>query len=107
MALKKHLGWWIGVLAKIAAIATMAVMFRVGMPFLCPNPPIALQISQNRFQNMGKTSISSIIGTYKSAVSKHANRLRFENGWQSLFHDHIIRNVAEYYRITNYILKKP
>jgi putative transposase len=29
-------------------------------------------IGQQRFQNIGKNSISSIIGSYKSAVSKHA-----------------------------------
>jgi hypothetical protein len=35
----------------------------------------------NRFQNIGKNTISSIIGSYKSAVTKHANRLGIENGW--------------------------
>ena len=32
-------------------------------------------IGQNRFQNQGKKSVSSIIGGYKSAVTKQANRL--------------------------------
>jgi len=31
-------------------------------------------IGQQRFQNMGKNSVSSIIGSYKSAVTKHAHR---------------------------------
>ncbi|MGV8814570.1 MAG: transposase [Gelidibacter sp.] len=60
-------------------------------------------IAQNRFQNQGKNTISSIVGSYKSAVTKHANRLGFEFGWQTRFHDHIIRNDAEYQRINNYI----
>ena len=30
-----------------------------------------------------------------------------ENGWQSRFHDHIIRNDAEYQRITDYIINNP
>ena len=61
-------------------------------------------IGRNRFQNIGKNTISSIIGGYKSAVTKHANRLGFENGWQARFHDHIIRDDAEYQRISDYII---
>jgi len=63
-----------------------------------PIPPIQNHqqtqppIGADRFQNQGKNTVSSIIGGYKSAVTKHANRFEFEFGWQSLFHDHIIRN---------------
>jgi putative transposase len=64
-------------------------------------------IGQNRFQKIGKNTVSSIIGGYKSAVTKHANKLGLENGWQNLFHDHIIRNDAEYQRISNYIIANP
>tara|TARA_R110000751_G_scaffold12330_3_gene42353 strand:+ start:23015 stop:23545 length:531 start_codon:yes stop_codon:yes gene_type:complete len=62
---------------------------------------------KTRFQNIGKNTISSIVGSYKSAVTRHANRLEIENGWQAGFHDHIIRNHAEYNRIENYIIKNP
>jgi putative transposase len=64
-------------------------------------------IGQQRFQNIGKNSISSIIGSYKSAVSKHAHRLGFNFQWQSRFHDRIIRNDTEYHRIVNYIKTNP
>ena len=64
-------------------------------------------IGQNRFQNIGKNTVSSIVGSYKSAVTKHANRLGLKNGWQTRFHDHIIRNDAEYQRISNYIINNP
>ena len=64
-------------------------------------------IGQQRFQNIGKNSISSIIGSYKSAVTKHAHRLGFEFGWQTRFHDHIIRDDASFETITNYILNNP
>lgn len=60
-------------------------------------------IGKNRFQNQGKNTVSSIIGSYKSAVTKHAHRLGFEFAWQSRFHDRIIRDEPEYYRIANYI----
>lgn len=52
-------------------------------------------------------SISRVIGSYKSAVSKHAHRLGYEFEWQSRFHDHIIRNKNEYFRISNYIENNP
>lgn len=60
--------------------------------------------SQSRFQNQGANTISSIIGSYKSAVTKHTNRLGLENGWQPRFHDHLIRNDEEYQRISDYIV---
>ncbi len=84
-----------------------AVQTGHALPSPSPSPSPSLSIGQNRFQNIGKTSISSIIGSYKSAVTKHANRLGLENGWQRLFHDHIIRNDAEYQRISNYIFNNP
>ncbi|QOW09198.1 transposase [Kaistella flava (ex Peng et al. 2021)] len=52
---------------------------------------------------MGKNTVSSIIGSYKSAVTKNANRLGLEFAWQERFHDHIIRNDGEYQRINDYI----
>jgi REP element-mobilizing transposase RayT len=52
-------------------------------------------------------SISTIVRSYKSAVSKHAHRLGFDFQWQSRFHDHIIRNDAEYQRIVDYINTNP
>ena len=62
---------------------------------------------QTRFQNIGKNSISSIVGSYKSAVTKHANRLGLESGWQIKFYDNVIRNEALFVRIQNYIINNP
>lgn len=64
-------------------------------------------IGRNRFQNIGKNTVSSIIASYKSAVTKHANRLGLGNGWQPRFHDHVIRNDGEYQRISDYIINNP
>lgn len=64
-------------------------------------------IGENRFQNPGKNSISSIIGGYKSAVTKHANRLNFDFGWQTRFYDHIIRDQKAFDTISNYIINNP
>lgn len=64
-------------------------------------------IGQNRYQHQGKNTLSSIVGAYKSAVSKHAHRLGYDFEWQSRFHDHIIRNKETYQKISNYILNNP
>ena len=64
-------------------------------------------IGLKRFQNQGKNTISSIVGSYKSAVTRHARRLGFEFGWQASFHDHIIRTDHSYQTITNYIRENP
>jgi len=62
---------------------------------------------QLRFRNQGKKTVSSIIGSYKSAVSKHAHRLGFNFDWQARFHDHIIRSDKAYQRISAYIQNNP
>lgn len=60
-----------------------------------------------RFQNIGKNIISSIVGSYKSAVTKHANRLGYTHQWQKLFYDNIIRDNNQYQRISDYIVSNP
>jgi REP element-mobilizing transposase RayT len=62
---------------------------------------------KQRFQNIGKNSISAIVGSYKSAVTKHANRLGFAFQWQTRFHDHIIRSDKSYINISKYIVANP
>lgn len=52
-------------------------------------------------------SISTIIRGYKSAVTKHCNRLGFEFVWQARFHDHIIRDAQSFKNIQNYIFNNP
>ncbi|RKY75950.1 hypothetical protein DRQ07_11085 [candidate division KSB1 bacterium] len=64
-------------------------------------------IGQQRFQNIGKNSLSSIIGSYKSAVTKHALRLGYDFVWQTRFYDHIIRNEKSYKNIKYYIINNP
>ncbi|MBE0639715.1 MAG: transposase [Bacteroidales bacterium] len=72
-----------------------------------PHPPPPKTHGQKRFQHQGANTVSSIIGSYKSAVSKHAHRLGFEFGWQSRFDDRIIRDDLAYKTITNYIINNP
>lgn len=52
-------------------------------------------------------SVFVMLRSYKAAITKHANRLGYQNGWQTRFHDHIIRGDAEYQRIADYIANNP
>ncbi|MFK7797473.1 MAG: transposase, partial [Aureispira sp.] len=71
------------------------------------NSPPPKTIGQQRFQNQGKNTVSSIIGSYKSAVTRHVRRLGYEFAWQPRFWDHIIRNENAYHRISQYIINNP
>jgi len=62
---------------------------------------------QKRFRNPGKGTVSTVMGSYKSIVTRHAHLIMQEFGWQSRFHDHIIRDNNEFYRIKNYIANNP
>ena len=63
--------------------------------------------AQQRFQNQGKNTLSSIVGGYKASVTKHSNRLKFDFAWQPRFHDHIIRDEESFQMISNYIVNNP
>lgn len=68
-------------------------------------PDILRSPDELRFQRPGKNSISTMVGGYKSAVTKHVNRLELQEdwAWQSRFHDHVIRNETSFNHIQNYI----
>ncbi len=66
-----------------------------------------LLLGENRFQNQGKNSISSIIGSYKAAVQRHANRLELKMKWQSGFYDVIITDSNQLDPIRKYIKNNP
>jgi REP element-mobilizing transposase RayT len=53
-------------------------------------------------QNLG-----SIVRGFKSAVKTYATMNHLDFGWQSRFHDHIVRNEMEYHRIAEYIRTNP
>ncbi|MBN1112895.1 MAG: hypothetical protein JXA53_08275 [Bacteroidales bacterium] len=63
--------------------------------------------SEKRFQNQGKGTISSIIGSYKSIVTKHVRLINPSFLWQSRFYDHVIRNNKSYLEIAEYIVLNP
>ena len=60
-----------------------------------------------RFRNPGKNNISSIIGSYKSFVTKNAHKISKQFEWQTGFYDHIIKSDWEFDRIRQYIDDNP
>lgn len=64
-------------------------------------------IGQKRFQKQEKHSISSIIGSYKSVVTKNARLIDPNFGWQRLFYDQLIRDEKSLNRVRKYIINNP
>ncbi len=62
---------------------------------------------RKRFQNQGNNTISSIIGSYKSIVSKDAHKINPKFEWHTHFYDHIIKDQKALQRIRNYIKYNP
>lgn len=62
---------------------------------------------KNKFGPQSK-NLASIIRGFKSAVTTFARKNGNTNfGWQSLFHDVIIRDEKSFYNISNYIINNP
>ena len=61
---------------------------------------------KNQFAPQSK-NLSSIIRGYKSAVTTFARKNGIDFEWQTRFHDHIIRSMDDYHRISNYIINNP
>lgn len=60
-----------------------------------------------RFRNQGKNTISAMVGSFKSAVTKLSRPVNPGFEWQTRFHDHIVRSHDDFLRISNYILNNP
>ena len=54
-----------------------------------------------------KYSLSSIIRSYKSAVTKDSRNIESHFAWQSRFHEHIIEKENEFEKISEYIQYNP
>jgi len=81
-------------------------------PYVAVNPDFKLietdkESKHPRFRNQRKNTISAMVGSFKSAVTKKCNETGLKFGWQSRFHDHIIRDPEEFHRTRKYILINP
>ncbi len=91
----------------------------------CSEPKtLNVKTDNNELQNVGNTHVGNthacslhrdkqllpvIVGSLKSAVSKLIHCMEGYNAfkWQKSYHDHIIRNEKELYKIRNYIELNP
>mgnify|MGYP000985317095 FL=1 len=71
-------------------------------PGIPNNPPSTKNKFGPQSQNLG-----SVVRGFKIGVTKFTNNNNLEFGWQPRFHDHIIRNEAEFQRIKHYIATNP
>jgi len=76
---------------------------------LPPTDATSLRTPNQKFSIISpkSNSVSAIIRSYKSAVTKHAHRLGFTFQWQTRFYDHIIRDERSFQTISNYIENNP
>ncbi|MDD4333158.1 MAG: transposase [Patescibacteria group bacterium] len=86
------------------AITNVSPSDRTGQ---CPVPTRIMRIS--KFGSVTSNSISTIVGSFKSIVTKIVNKQFPESGfvWQARFYDRIIRNEEELYGIRQYIINNP
>ncbi len=66
--------------------------------------------TKRQFGNPPAGSLSSIIGSFKSAASRHVNLIRNSPGrplWQRNFYEHVIRKEDDLNRIREYIVNNP
>ncbi len=69
--------------------------------------PMNTKTTKNKFGPQSK-NLASIIRGFKSAVTTWCRKNNYPNfKWQSLFHDHIIRNQNSFERIQQYIIDNP
>ena len=61
---------------------------------------------KNKFGPQSK-KLASIVRGFKIGVTKNARLINSDFGWQSRFHDHIIRNDKSFQNISNYIINNP
>lgn len=61
----------------------------------------------NASKKWNSASLGVIINQYKRIVTINSRKIHADFGWQSRFHDHIIRNNDSFIHISNYIINNP
>ena len=64
-------------------------------------------IGRMRFRNPGRQNLSSIIGSYKSIVSRMSHKINKSFAWQSRFYDKIIDDFYDLLHYEAYIKTNP
>ena len=67
---------------------------------------VSLPEQKNKFGPLKKGSLSTILGSYKSAVTRSIRKHHYPKfEWQPRFYDHVIRNENSLESIQNYIIQ--
>jgi len=82
----------------------LSLQHALSLPNQQPDQPSSIYF---RFRNQGKNTVSAMVGSFKSAITRLVKSINKNFGWQSRFHDQIIRSQEEYFRISNYIRNNP
>ena len=95
-------------------LTTRFLHIKLGEFVVMPNHFHGILIIENTLnldENTKITSISDVIGAYKSLVMHHVLKLfggkPLGKIWQKNMYEHIIRNSASYEKIENYIINNP
>lgn len=62
--------------------------------------------NQNKFGPQSK-NLAAVIRGFKSSVTTFARKNAIPFDWQSRYHDHVIRSMDDFARISNYIINNP
>jgi REP element-mobilizing transposase RayT len=76
----------------------------------CHAHAIRSTLVNRKFSHPIKQSLSSIIGLYKSSVTREINKLRSRPGlivWQRNYYEHIILNEKELFATRKYMMNNP
>jgi len=107
VVMPNHVHGLLYLINDITGIATVETLHATSLQ--PPQPPQPLSNKNEFMANIApkKGSLSSVIRSFKSAVTSYANDNNIQSDWQSRFHDRIVRNAEEYQRIFDYITNNP
>ncbi len=82
-------------------VIDVETLHATSLPALHATPVHATPVHSSISPKSG--SLSTILRSFKAAVTKDAKSFARDFGWQTRFHDHIIRDEDSYWRIKKYI----
>ena len=90
--------------AELLGIDAHYTGVRLDQAIVMPNHIHAIIVIGCNNQNMQYPSLNTVVGQYKAGVTRRIRQVMPEKVlWQRSYHDHIIRNRAEYEKIWQYI----
>lgn len=89
----------------IHAIINVSPRLTHATPIEQRNPNSSMRVNPDMARHV--PTLSKYIASFKSAVSKQARFLDHNFGWQSRYHDHLIRGIEDRKMIVNYIINNP